>query len=213
MILRKSVATVLGCAILLLGAYAKQQVDETAEKIEVVARKWTTNKVVYNLDRGVGRGRVVKVSDAKEGFITETYRLVRDEKGEVTEKVLINSKRIEAQPAIYKMGHQGYSTSRGSFVRDRVVTMKSTAYTPDAGRGKYATGRTKMGIPARYGVIAVDPRVIPLGTYVFVEGYGFAYACDIGGAIKGNIIDVCVPTNREARNWGRRKVKVHVFRR
>lgn len=59
-------------------------------------------------------------------------------------------------------------------------------------------------------VIAVDPDVIPLGSEVYVEGYGYATAADIGGAIKGNKIDVHVPTKKEAYDWGVRTVDVTV---
>ena len=61
-------------------------------------------------------------------------------------------------------------------------------------------------------VIAVDPNVIPLGTKVWVEGYGNAVAADTGGAIKGNKIDVLVPTTSKAKSWGRKKVRIKVLK-
>ncbi|QWH40901.1 MULTISPECIES: 3D domain-containing protein [Bacillus cereus group] len=60
-------------------------------------------------------------------------------------------------------------------------------------------------------LIAVDPNVIRLGTQVDVEGYGVAIAGDTGGAIKGKIIDVLFPTEREAIKWGRKKVKIRIL--
>jgi 3D (Asp-Asp-Asp) domain-containing protein len=60
-------------------------------------------------------------------------------------------------------------------------------------------------------VIAVDPKVIPLGTRVYVEGYGYAIAGDTGGAIKGNKIDVFITTKEEALKWGRRTVKIKIL--
>ena len=60
-------------------------------------------------------------------------------------------------------------------------------------------------------VIAVDPRVIKLGTKVHVEGYGYAIAGDTGGAIKGNKIDVFIPSKSRAYQWGRKNVKVKVL--
>jgi 3D (Asp-Asp-Asp) domain-containing protein len=74
------------------------------------------------------------------------------------------------------------------------------------------TGRTRTGRRATYGVVAVDPRVIPLGTMVYVEGYGLALACDTGGAIKGHRIDLCYDSNYEANRYGRKHVKVHILR-
>jgi len=60
-------------------------------------------------------------------------------------------------------------------------------------------------------VIAVDPNVIPLGSKVYVDGYGYAVAADTGGAIKGNRIDVFFPTKEQAYRWGSRKVKVTII--
>jgi len=57
----------------------------------------------------------------------------------------------------------------------------------------------------------VDPRVIPLGTLLYVEGYGYAEAQDTGGLIKGNIIDVFMDTEEKARQWGRRQVQVYIL--
>ncbi|RDW18335.1 hypothetical protein CWR48_12195 [Oceanobacillus arenosus] len=93
----------------------------------------------------------------------------------------------------------------------KTFTMTSTAYTLESSGG---SGVTSTGIDLRKNpnakVIAVDPSVIPLGSVVHVEGYGYAIAGDIGGAIKGNKIDVYVPTHKAALNWGRRTVKVTI---
>ena len=72
-------------------------------------------------------------------------------------------------------------------------------------------GKTASGLPVGVGVIAVDPRVIPLGTRVFVPGYGPAVAADVGSAIKGNIIDLWMPTTAQARAWGRRTVTITIY--
>jgi 3D (Asp-Asp-Asp) domain-containing protein len=60
-------------------------------------------------------------------------------------------------------------------------------------------------------VIAVDPRVIPLGTHVYVPGYGYAVAADTGGAIKGRRIDLCFETVGQCDRWGRRDVTIIVL--
>jgi 3D (Asp-Asp-Asp) domain-containing protein len=72
-------------------------------------------------------------------------------------------------------------------------------------------GTTASGLPVGVGVIAVDPAVIPLGTRVFVPGYGPAVAADVGSAIKGNIIDLWMPSTAAARAWGRRTVTITVY--
>lgn len=77
------------------------------------------------------------------------------------------------------------------------------------------SGTTAYGIDLRSNsdqkVIAVDPSVIPLGTKVWVEGYGEAIAGDTGGAIKGDRIDVFIPTYDHAIEWGVRKIKIKVM--
>lgn len=85
--------------------------------------------------------------------------------------------------------------------------MKSTAYTPMDGGG---SGHTALGNYAGKGHAAVDPDVIPLGSLVYIEGYGYAICDDIGGSIHGNIIDVGVDNYDQAYEWGY-KEKVNVY--
>jgi 3D (Asp-Asp-Asp) domain-containing protein len=73
-------------------------------------------------------------------------------------------------------------------------------------------GKTASGLPVGKGVVAVDPRLIPLRTPLLVPGYGRAIAADVGIAIKGRVIDLWFPTRAEAREWGRRTVVITVFR-
>ena len=76
-------------------------------------------------------------------------------------------------------------------------------------------GRTRTGASVRRGVIAADPRVLPLGSVVQLRAgkYSGVYTVhDTGGRIKGNIIDVWVPDNREARQFGRRRIQLHVMK-
>lgn len=94
----------------------------------------------------------------------------------------------------------------------KTLTMRATAYTAYC---EGCSGITANGTDIRSNpnlkVIAVDPRVIPLGTKVWVEGYGEAIAADTGGAIKGNKIDVFIPTEGQARQWGVKNVTVKIL--
>jgi len=94
----------------------------------------------------------------------------------------------------------------------REMTVSATAYTAYCAG---CSGITRTGIDLRSNpnqkVIAVDPSVIPLGSKVWVEGYGTAIAGDTGGAIKGNKIDVFIPTQGEALKWGRKNVTIKVL--
>jgi len=73
-------------------------------------------------------------------------------------------------------------------------------------------GNTASGLPVGKGVVAVDPKFIPLGTRLFVPGYGRGIAADVGVAIKGRIIDLWMPNNAAARKWGRKTVVITVYR-
>ena len=62
-----------------------------------------------------------------------------------------------------------------------------------------------------YGMVSVDPNVIPLGSQLYIEGYGYAVAADTGGGIVGNRIDLAMDSVSDALNFGRRDVVVHVL--
>lgn len=102
------------------------------------------------------------------------------------------------------------SRSNSSVAKSFMVT--ATAYTAYCAG---CSGVTRTGIDLRKNpqlkLIAVDPRIIPLGTKVWVEGYGYAIAGDTGGAIKGNKIDLHMSTKDAAYKWGRRQVQIKVL--
>jgi 3D (Asp-Asp-Asp) domain-containing protein len=90
----------------------------------------------------------------------------------------------------------------------RMLVMTASAYTiEDPG----CTKHTYRGNLLRKGLVAVDPRTIPLGTRLYVEGYGYAIADDIGSAIKGQRIDLAYENRREAFQFGVQKVNVYIL--
>jgi 3D (Asp-Asp-Asp) domain-containing protein len=95
---------------------------------------------------------------------------------------------------------------------DNVITVEATAYTASC---EGCSGVTSTGIDLQANpdakVISVDPSVIPLGSKVHVEGYGYATAADTGGAIQGNKIDVFIPDYTDAVQWGKKQVKVKLL--
>jgi 3D (Asp-Asp-Asp) domain-containing protein len=101
-----------------------------------------------------------------------------------------------------------------------VQESEPTAPVPAASTGRtlvvdavayHLPGRTASGLPVGVGVIAVDPAVVPLGTRVFVPGYGPAVAADVGSAVKGALVDLWMPSTAIARAWGRRTVTITVY--
>ncbi|MBR2471150.1 MAG: G5 domain-containing protein, partial [Clostridia bacterium] len=182
-----------------------------------------------NLDRG--ETRVVQEGKAgtKEVMYNVTYsngeELSREEAGE----------RIVTEPVnkIVEYGTKYASVSRGGTVSrvtdpstqlnyTRTVTVSATAYDlsfESCGKnpGDRGYGITASGMKASRGIIAVDPRVIPMGSKLYIESldgspdYGYAIAGDKGGAIKGNKIDLFMDTRAECMRWGRRNVKVYIL--
>jgi uncharacterized protein YabE (DUF348 family) len=112
------------------------------------------------------------------------------------------------QDQILQVGTKRVFASRGEFAGKEMMMMEATAYAPWPGKG--VDGTTAIGLRAGYGVVAVDPSVIPLGSRLFIEGYGMAIAGDTGGAIKGNRIDLGYNTPKEAYKFGRRRVRVYI---
>jgi 3D (Asp-Asp-Asp) domain-containing protein len=91
---------------------------------------------------------------------------------------------------------------------NRSFVMSATAYTRfDDGNGSY----TYRGNLLRKGLVAVDPSVIPLGTRLYIPGYGFAVADDIGGAIRGSKIDLAFDNRSDALQFGVQRVTVYVL--
>lgn len=127
------------------------------------------------------------------------------------EKALIASDNASKQLAsANSTSSKGGTLSRGSsksISYSKAMQMNATAYSGD---GITASGTATNRDANGYSTIAVDPRVIPLGSTVYVEGYGYAVAEDTGGDIKGNRIDVFFPSESEAQNWGRRNVNVYI---
>jgi len=95
-----------------------------------------------------------------------------------------------------------------------VFQVKCTAYHAIYGIGKTYTysGRKAVRDPDGYSTIAVDKALIPMGTKLFVQGYGFAIAADTGSAIKGNIIDVFFDTLSEVNSWGVKYENLYILK-
>lgn len=109
--------------------------------------------------------------------------------------------------AIADFARQGLQKT--SYIAASALEMVATAYTADC---IGCTGYTATGYHAGHGIVAVDPRVIPLGSKLYIPGYGFAIAGDTGGAIVGNRIDLGFDSVADALQFGRRAVKVYTLR-
>lgn len=146
------------------------------------------------------------------GNLTETYSTDSTVVKLPVDKVVENG--TKEKPQEQPKAQVAKVASDKPFNYSSVITMSATAYCPcKKCCGSGAQGITANGMRARYGVVAVDKRVIPLGTKLYVEGYGYCIAADTGSAIKGNRIDLCYNTHYSALHsgFGHTPVKVYIL--
>ncbi|MBE7010648.1 MAG: DUF348 domain-containing protein [Ruminococcaceae bacterium] len=190
-------------------------------KSEPILKKTVTRKTIH---LPVGKEEVIE--EGWNGARSLKYRVVTRNGEEVSREVLEDTVLWDACDTIIEVGVEAKGPIPGMKVvvdspselnASRVITCTATAYDASpASNGIYA-GQTASGMKPAYGVIAVDPRVIPLGTKLYIEAvdgswsYGYAIAGDTGGAIKGNKIDLFYNTAYECRQFGRRQAKVYVL--
>lgn len=155
--------------------------------------------------------------EGKDGEKEISTKITYEDGVEVSREVIGEKVIKSARDKIVIQGTYPYMpVSRGGSIMpySRVFEARATAYWAVNGVGKTytASGRKAVWNPDGYSTIAVDPKVIPYGTKLFVEGYGFAIAADTGTAIKGNKIDVYFNTLKQARAWGAKYVKVYILK-
>lgn len=165
------------------------------------------------------------ISELQESISTLTYLIPTLNSSTVIEaannSISQGNLKVEKINAEEKAKAEAAIPSRGESITDTstpgessgstalsTLTMQSTAYT---GGTLTATGSKPVYNPGGISTIAVDPNVIPLGSKVYVSGYGTAIAADTGGAINGNIIDLYFNSEADCIAWGRRNVTVEIL--
>lgn len=158
------------------------------------------------LDNSLETGLTRTVSRGRTGTALQLIKVTYHDGQEVSREV-IESEVVK--PPVNEVVARGTinSVSRGNIRLDfsQALYCQATAYT-------YTGRRTATGKNPAVGLVATDPRVIPMGTRLYIDGYGYAVAADRGSSIKGNKVDVFLETTQECRNWGRRNVKVYILK-
>lgn len=173
-------------------------------------------KTIIKNDDNMAKSESKLIQDGELGEKQVTSVITYENGNEVQKKV--TSEKITKAPKDKIIAQGTLSTisfNRGatSITYRKVINVKATAYYAVYGVGNTytASGRKAIRDPNGYSTIAVDPKVIPLGTRLYVEGYGFAIAADKGTAIKGNFIDVFFDTYNEACDWEVKYPNVYIL--
>ena len=121
-----------------------------------------------------------------------------------------NQKQQVQQTSTKTVDNSEAATSADNVSGSKTLTMSATAYSTEAnGMGTYSA--TGINLKQHPSCVAVDPSVIPLGSIIWVSGYGVSVAGDTGTAIKGNVIDLHFSTVAQSMAWGRRTVTVKIL--
>jgi uncharacterized protein YabE (DUF348 family) len=184
------------------------------EKVTDVVEESVDYAIVTKKDSKISKGKQKVINAGEKGKVAKHYEVIIENGKEVARELVKTETLSESKDRIVAVGTKvaQKNVSRSSDKVANEFYVSSTAYTAYCNG---CSGTTSTGIDLRANpdmkVIAVDPSVIPLGTKVYVEGYGYAVAGDIGSAIKGHKIDVFFPTKSEAYRWGRKTVKIKIL--
>ena len=184
------------------------------EKVTDVVEQPINFAVITQKDDDLPAGTEKVLKEGTEGLVSKKYEVTKENGKETSRKLLSETTVKEKQDKIVSVGTKGevvQLASRGE-ESGQEVYVNSTAYTASCNG---CSGRTATGIDLKANpnakVIAVDPSFIPLGTKVYIEGYGYAIAGDTGGSVRGQKIDVFFSTKAEAYRWGNRQVKIKII--
>jgi len=195
-------------------AMLKKETPSNDNDVQVeVRRESIPFHSVYLMSNGVAPGKVKTVTEGVNGVLEKRVEVFYKHGNAVkfntlSQKVVKDPVNQVVSCGIRTREARALPSRSGSYNRVREMNMIATGYSPHEGS---STGRCKTGMRAGYGVVAVDPRVIPLHSKLYIEGYGYAVAGDTGGAIKRNRIDLGHTTKHEASQVGKRQVHVYVL--
>ena len=155
------------------------------------------------------KGETKVVQKGENGLRNSEIKITYEDGEETKREVVKQEVTIQPRDEVIQVGmNDTISTSRGSTRFNEAMVVNATAYcSTDPG----VTNTTSVGARLKRGVIAVDPRVIPYYTKIYVPGYGFGQALDTGGAIKGKRIDLAMDSHAEAIQFGRRNIKIYIL--
>lgn len=176
------------------------------EKKQIKEMETVAYETVIEKDSKLMAGDKEIKTKGSNGQKEVTYEVVYKDGVETNRKVTSTKIVSEPKNEVILQGTGSILTaSRGEGSGKKTISCQATAY---SGHSATSSGRSPSRDKNGISTIAVDPTVIPIGSKVYVEGYGYAVAADTGGAIKGNKIDVYFNSESECSSWGRKNVQV-----
>ncbi len=209
------VAVVFGAASLGKGLRELDDLTRSAaESTRVVATTRAAERRLFRARRSLTTGakrlaRSLASARAAEQSLTSTatskssyVASIRAGAGAAEAAGLLSSAQSAVQKS-RKLGHGHTPPPQPPPKGGRKMVVSATCY--------ILKGTTASGLPVGPGIVAVDPTVIPLGTRLYIPGYGKGIAADVGGGIKGKIIDLWYSTYAQCAKWGRRTVTITIY--
>ncbi|MDD5131820.1 MAG: 3D domain-containing protein [bacterium] len=189
-----------------------------AIKITRVAEKIVTDQEVlpYTVTNRNTDAANLRLIEVQRGYYGRRWRQVKikyHDQREFSREII--KEKVE-QNKVYKLilkNKQGKPVKEYDLTKAKSMWLTATSYYPydpmcyPGGDGIH----TYLGYTLERGLVAVDPKIIPLRTRLYIPGYGYAYAADTGNAIKGKRIDLALNTRKESEKFGKRAVKVYIL--
>ena len=189
---------------------------EPSEEEEIVLQRVTYGTATEDTEVAFGYktindydfqiGRVAVTTNGENGISRKTYKTKLVDGVEVSRE--LESEEVVKAPVdqVTSVGYKLQSGIPADLSYSRVITCKAVSYW-----SSYINPIGAYGGRCTYGTCAVDKSVIPLGTRLYIEGYGYAYANDVGSGVKGNMVDLYMESLQQCYYWGARTCRVYIL--
>lgn len=212
-------AVMSGSTALAIDRTMDVKIDKLTYASTVTEIETIPQDIIRRANSELAKGETVTIQEGYDGLQEVEYNILYEDGIEVDRTLLSSEIVVSPKDKVIEYGTAEETTDGSSvdFEYSYVIECLATAYDPSPEENGGYGGQSATGIPLQKGVIAVDPKVIPLGSRVYVEAidgswsYGYAVAGDTGGAIKGNRVDLLYPTKSECYEFGRRSCRVYVL--
>lgn len=191
-----------------LGIIKENEMSLISHSVSLINSSSSVNELesaISTLNQLIPQLNIDSVKDVANNSVQAAKNKIESIKAEEADKNNANNNSGSSSNNTDNDNNSSNQPSDGNY--KKTLSVEATAY---SGGTLTAMGLKPVRDPNGISTIAVDPSVIPLGSKVYIPGYGYAIASDTGGVIKGNIIDLYMNSSDECKSWGRRQVTLHI---